>query len=407
MAIKGHKERALLRRGYQVQEALQRRPLLNENSFLRRNLILEYEDIDEGLNLYQLCDKEVKSGNQNGIYCKLVDILEDISSTSPILAKKTFKSILKIYKFFRPREVDNRVVFGKTIEAVLKNENPGNSLRLIAKFLSDPYFKEDDVKKALIKFRNQESVAQDELEEFLKKARFKEYSKYEESFSGENFKLLRGISKLSHGQIDPETGKSKSFFKLILAVYKGSIDLENFINSVADAVLKTDVKDLLYKSDLNVLKDLKVGEDVIIPAGSSIEVKKFDYEIDSYFSEYFSIYKSSDLPEEAYQEDFKNLYNQIINGIFKIVEKKGQFMINKISDNVDGIMFDKNIIILKKDIEFYWSNKGQRGCDELRLSIRFRVMNPEIMGYIYDSKTHSNQLTPQELSLNPKTKVFC
>jgi len=63
MAIKGHKERALLRRGYQVQEALQRRPLLNENSFLRRNLILEYEDIDEGLNLYQLCDKERKSGN--------------------------------------------------------------------------------------------------------------------------------------------------------------------------------------------------------------------------------------------------------------------------------------------------------------------------------------------------------
>jgi hypothetical protein len=70
-------------------------------------------------------------------------------------------------------------------------------------------------------------------------------------------------------------------------------------------------------------------------------------------------------------------------------------------------MFDKNIIILKKDIEFYWSNKGQRGCDELRLSIRFRVMNPEITGYIYDSKTHSNQLTPQEISLNPKTKVFC
>jgi hypothetical protein len=37
MAINGNKERALLRRGYHVKEALQRRINLNENSILRRN----------------------------------------------------------------------------------------------------------------------------------------------------------------------------------------------------------------------------------------------------------------------------------------------------------------------------------------------------------------------------------
>jgi len=402
MAIKGHKERALLRRGYHIQEALQRRPILNENSFLRRKLITEATE----LKLKQLCGKEINSGGE-GIYCSLSKILDDLSEISPTLEKETYQAILKIYKFFRPIEKDNRVVFSKTIEAVLKNENPGNALRLIAKFLSDSDFKEDDVKKALIKFRNKESVPQDELEEFLKKARFKEYSKYEESFAGENFELLRGTSRLSHGQINPETGKPETFFRLVLAVYEKRIELNTLINSVAEAVLNTDVEDLLYKSDLNVKKDLKVGDVVVIPAGSSIEVKKFDYGIDSYFSEYFSIYKSSSLPEIAYQEDFKSLYNQIINGVFSIVQKKGQFMINKISNNVDGIMFDKNMIILKDDIEFYWSNKGQRGCDELRLSIRFRVRNSEITTYIYDSKSHSDQLIPKEISLSPKAKVFC
>lgn len=404
MAIKGHKERALLRRGYHTQEALQRRPMLNEVSFLRRNNIKESVSENTELKLQQLCGQDTASGIQDSIYCSLAEILDNLPTN---LAEETYQAILILYKFFKPLKKDNRVIFTKTIEAVLKNENPGNALRLIAKFLTDKDFKEDDVKKALIKFRNEETVPQDQLEEFLKKARFKEYAKYEESFEGENFELLRGVSKLSHGQVNPETGKSESFFKLILAVHEGKIELNYFINSVAEAVLKTDVEDLLYKSDLNVKKDLKVGQTVIIPLGSSIEVKKFDYEMDSYFSEYFSIYKSSELPEIAYQTDFKNTYNEIIKGVFNIVKEKGQFMINKISNNVDGIMFDKNIIVLKNDLEFYWSDKGQRGCDELRLSVRFRIKNSDITAYIYDSKTHSDQLIPQEINLNPKPKVFC
>lgn len=404
MAIKGHKERALLRRGYHIQEALQRRPILNEVYFLRRNNIKESVSENTELKLHQLCGQDKVSGIQDSIYCSLAELLDNLPVN---LAEETYQAILILYKFFKPLKKDNRVIFTKTIEAVLKNENPGNALRLIAKFLIDKDFKEDDVKKTLIKFRNEESVPQDQLEEFLKKARFKEYSKYEESFEGENFELLRGVSKLSHGQVNPETGKSESFFRLILAVYEGRVDLNSFVEAVAEAVLKTDVEDLLYKSDLNVKKDLKVDQTVIIPAGSSIEVKKFDYEMDSYFSEYFSIYKKSDLPEITHQEDFKNLYTQIINGIFNIVKERGQFMINKIYNNVDGIMFDKNIIVLKNDLEFYWSNKGQRGCDEPRLSIRFRIKNSEITTYVYNSKTHSDQLIPQEISLNPKPKVFC
>lgn len=404
MAIKGHKERVLLRRGYHVQEALKRRPMLNETSFLRRSLISESIDAEKNLKLNQLCGEDISHNIKDSVYCDLAKILDELPQA---LAEETYGAIVNLYNFFKPIKKDNRVVFIKTIKSILKNENPANSLRLISKFLVDPEFDKDDVKKALVGFRNAESVPQNQLEEFLKKARFKEYSKYEESFSGNNFDLLRGISKLSHGQINPETGKSEPFFKMVKSVYDGKTKLDLFIESVSNAVLNTDIKDLLYKSDLKVKTDLMVGDQVIIPQGSSIEVKKFDYEIDSYFSEYFSIYKNSNIPEIAHEEGFKELYNTIIDGIFKNVQEKGQFMINKISDNVDGIMYDRNIIVLKRDIEFYWSNKGQRGCDERRLSIRFRIKNSNVTAYTYDSKTHSNQLVPQELDIDVKPKVFC
>lgn len=401
MAIQGHKERALLRRGYHIQEALKRRLVLNENSFLRRNILKEE---GEEIKLSQLCGQETTLGFKDSVYCRLSEILDELPTN---LAEETYKAIINLYNFFKPVKKDNRVVFKKTIQAVLKNENPANSLILISKFLSNPDFKQDEVKKALVDFRNAENVKQEQLEDFLKKARFKEYSKYEESFTGQNFDLRRGSSKLSHGQVNVETGKPETFFKMVRSVYEGNTNIELLINSISEAVLNTDVEDLLYKSDLKLKNDLMVGEDVILPKDSNIEVKKFDYETDSYFSEYFAIYKNSNLPEIAHEPLFKEIYNKIINGVFKNVSEKGQFMINKISNNVDAIMFDKNLIVLKDNIEFYWSNKGQRGCDELRLSIRFRVKDSKIKAYQYDSKTHSNQLKPIEVDLSPKPKTYC
>ena len=133
------------------------------------------------------------------------------------------------------------------------------SINLISKFLNNPDFSQDEAKKALIDFRNAESVKQNELEEFLKKARFKEYSKYDESFAGQNFDLRRGSSKLSHGQVNIETAKPETFFKMVRSVYEGNIGIDLLINSISEAVLNTDVEDLLYKSDLKLKNDLLKG----------------------------------------------------------------------------------------------------------------------------------------------------
>ena len=73
------------------------------------------------------------------------------------------------------------------------------------------------------------------LEDFLKSARHKEYSKYEESFKDDNFELRRGSSKLSHGHIDITTGKPERFFNLIMEVYEGKIDINVLIKSESDS----------------------------------------------------------------------------------------------------------------------------------------------------------------------------
>lgn len=434
MAIKGHKERALLRRGYHVQESLQRRINLNENHSLRRQVVeaMGGDDSDYYIKFSELCKKDkTKSGSQ--AYCLISELLDDLNATgNPKLADEVYQSLITINEFFKSirlvrgqgelnsvkRRRDDKQLFKKTILSIFKNENPANSFKLVANFIKDPAYDKDEVKRALLDYRSVEKgIKQSELEEFLKKARFKEYSKYENSFKGGNFDLLKGKSVLSHGYLK-QSGKPETFFNVIKMLYdlletqsfeNYEIVLNEFIRNIANGVLNTDIEDLIYKSDLQVLEDLLVDDEVILQKGSYVEVKKFDLGMDSYFSEYFAIYKNEKkLPKITKTIKFRDLYNKVVDGVFNIVKNEGQFMIKKISDNIDAVMYDKNRIVLKDDIEFYWSNKGQRDCNDKRLSIRFRIKNSNITVYQYDSKTHSNQLVPLDVTgLSVKSKTFC
>ena len=66
-----------------------------------------------------------------------------------------------------------------------------------------------------------------------------------------------------------------------------------------------------------------------------------------------------------------------MNVLYLWVKSYGNKFLNNVSKSINGIIYDENIIVPTENIEFYWSNKGQRGCDELRLSIRFRI-KPQI-----------------------------
>ena len=169
----------------------------------------------------------------------------------------------------------------------------------------------------------------------------------------------------------------------------------------------------MVKSDLKCLENLKdESGKIIIKKGDFIEVKKIDYEADSYLSEFFSIYKSSleKLPEYARKQNFRDSYNQLIDSVYKLLLKDDGGIIDSIKKSFTGIIYDENVFIHKDNIELYWSNKGRSSCDsDHRLSIRYRVKKSNknsVYGYLY-SKTNGLKKITLVIPNHKKNKVYC
>ena len=130
--------------------------------------------------------------------------------------------------------------------------------------------------------------------------------------------------------------------------------------------------------------------------------------IDSYLSEFFSIFKQSSLSSE--KPIYIKLYNQLIDKLFIWLNTtpSAQKYLNKVRSQMSGIIYEGDLIVPIEYIDLYWSNKGQRGCDEKRLSIRFRI-KPEynkISGYYFKDKSI---LEPTSLDVTTKDreKIVC
>ena len=128
------------------------------------------------------------------------------------------------------------------------------------------------------------------------------------------------------------------------------------------------------KSDLESKNNLFDEEGNLIFSGkSNFEVKKMDPFIDSYLSEFFSIFKESNL--KIHKKEYLSLYNKLIDRIYVwLTENKNAISyLEKVKSQIAGIIYENNLIVPIENIDLYWSNKGQRGCLEKRLSIRFRI----------------------------------
>lgn len=409
MGINGHKERALQRRGYHIQEALQRRNTINETAQLRRGLLEHVSDEDKKvLTMIGYLNDFCKEDKGFGTYCEMIKLLNSVSTR---ISLSINKSLFDIYTFYRDRiKTNNKTLFKKTIDVLLKNENPATSFNLIATYLTDDDYTSIDKINTLRSFIKSDGVDEEELDEFLKTVRSIGYSKYEQSFVGDDFNLDRGYVELSHGY-KKDDGKNETFHKIISNVLEGKYGkISDAINLVIDNVVKTithvNTINMIDKADLSLKNPLYVGDDVILDTGSKVEVKKMDYDADSYFSEFFAIYKN---PKYFMQYNknpyFKEIYNTIINGIYVKLNTEGQELLTKIKNNVHAIVYDNNIIVLAEDIELYWSNKGQRGCDDLRLSIRYRLNKSEVTAYVYTK--NSNQLKIKKIKSSSRNKVIC
>jgi hypothetical protein len=428
MAIQGHKERALLRRGYQVQEALNRRPKLDEYQFLRRNPILT-ETINE---LEEFCKKE---GPQSP-FCELKSKIDsiDVSEQTDLI-----NGINIIYKFFRSKN-NNKTIFRNVIDIINKLDGWGNAIRVMSSVMSDDGIKltsgeglektRQDVRDTIKKLiDSKETFDVETLEKFLTKIRQIGYNEYEKSFVGKNFEHVGGKWQLPNLDLD-----TKSFWQTIRRIYKGEIikvkdkksyrkikGVEDLINHMYDTIIKNKAEIFeTAKADLFLTRNLYFDGEVIVPKNTHIEVKKMDYAVDSYMSEFYAIYKDGKLESYLEQEgiskqEFLNIYNYIIDNLYlKLQGDEGSTIITEAENNIFGIIYDKELLIPRlnkdgqKNFEFYWSNKGQRSCEkDHRLSIRFRPTSEVIMGYLYNLETHSNKLKEVELAIDVKPTVFC
>jgi hypothetical protein len=335
---------------------------------------------------------------QGSVYCQLYQLSQNLDSS---LKDRLDKDLNDIYDFLRKDlKVDNRRKFHGLIWKILEHDNPANSINLVANYVRNTE-SVDEVIKTLNSFRKK-YVGEEGLEEFLKKAKYSEYTKYENRFVGSHFDRHPTFLRLKY-KINRD---DKHIVDLIEDILMGRNKVSNVVTNLYQSIRDNYSAAEMVKGDLICTKPvLNDNGDEIIKVGESVEVKKLDYQADSYLSEFFSIYKRKDLPEHVYTNEFLNVYNKVIDGLFVAFQLNGSDILEDIKKDFAGIMYDGDNFIKDEDITLYWSNKGRSTCKEHRLSIRYRINKPEVIGYVFDRE--SGLLTEKSLKVRSEAEVFC
>lgn len=318
------------------------------------------------------------------------------------------QSIETLYKFFNRK---NSGLLPKILELSLMDRNKTiNDLKIISGFINDADFNDDVTKKQLLKLKNLTSVP-DDLEDILRNVREKEYSKYEKSYEGDYFEVKRTALSLQY-----KCGEDldKSFLKKIQKFKSVSAEeFEKLLVNIKNCVKSSLSEKVVIKSDISSKTPLYVMDNgvktEVFKQGSNFEVKMMDVNIDSYLSEFFSIFKQTENKE--YKSSYLEIYNSVIRGLYEWVKGEGQEYLNSIKNNMEGIAYENYIIVPINYIDFYWSNVGQRGCNELRLSIRFRIkseyQNKKIDAYVFTKTSDILEKKELQVSKQEVEKIVC
>jgi len=306
----------------------------------------------------------VQSKSEKSPYCQLKNFRDGLEDQ--YLIHELERSIFILDQFFGKKNVGT---FPVIIQLALQDTNRTvNFLELVSDFIVDKEFEDDQVKKILNKQRYVTTIPND-IEGLLAYARQKEHSKYEDRFVGDYFEKNQTKLQLNYKCSDDA---KETLIDLLKKIHSGTESLNYTFFQITSCLSKSFKSGSYYiKADLITKQELKDEDgNTIFPTNSLFEVKKMDPFIDSYLSEFFSIFKQSSLSSE--KPIYIKLYNELI------------------------------------DKFLYWSNKGQRGCDEKRLSIRFRI-KPEydkINGFFFKDK---NTLESTTLTVKSKDreKIIC
>jgi hypothetical protein len=337
--------------------------ILTEEQF--KSLRESYEKVPR---IESLCLQSVNRKVENSPFCRLNDLRNRINDDH--LVSRLDESIEILDAFFTRK---NNGSFPVLVERALEDE--GRTvyfLNSVAEFIQDPSFDNDQTKRKLKKVRQTRTLPLD-YDELLKQVRYKEHQKFEKELEGDEFK--KHATSLS---LDYKCGESKNMstlLGLLKQVKEGTITKEGLLFQMKSCIARSMKNgNGFIKSDVKSIRDLYYQGKLIFPKDSVFEAKKMDPLIDSYLSEFFAIFKNK--PAIEVKPEYIDLYRDIINDVFEWIQKKGITYLEKVRDNMAAVIFEGNMVIPIEYVELYWSNKGQRGCDEPRLTIRFRI-NPQ------------------------------
>ena len=344
----------------------------------------------------------VQSKSEKSPYCQLKNFRDGLEDQ--YLIHELERSIFILDQFFGKKNVGT---FPVIIQLALQDTNRTvNFLELVSDFIVDKEFEDDQVKKILNKQRYVTTIPND-IEGLLAYARQKEHSKYEDRFVGDYFEKNQTKLQLNYKCSDDA---KETLIDLLKKIHSGTESLNYTFFQITSCLSKSFKSGSYYiKADLITKQELKDEDgNTIFPTNSLFEVKKMDPFIDSYLSEFFSIFKQSSLSSE--KPIYIKLYNELIDKLYTWLNSKpsAEEYLKKVKSKMSGIIYEGDLIVPIEYIDLYWSNKGQRGCDEKRLSIRFRI-KPEydkINGFFFKDK---NTLKSTTLTVKSKDreKIIC
>jgi Fe-Mn family superoxide dismutase len=306
-------------------------------------------------------------------------------------------------KYFRFKNVG---LFPKIVELALENEGRTvNYLRLLSDFIQDDKYDRYKTKKILNKQKNTKTIPGD-IEDLLAQARTLEHQRYEEKFVGDYFDKNATSLKLDY-KCDDDA--KDTLFTLLTKIKSEKKTIDLVYEQMIRCIQKSINSGTYYlKADIISKKDLKYDNETIFKSGTYFEVKKMDPFIDSYLSEFFSIFKETKISK--FKGEYLDMYNELIQRVYNwlITNPDANDYLNKIKSQIGGIVYEYDIIVPIEYIDLYWSNKGQRGCDEKRLSIRFKIKEGvnEIKTFKF---RNSEELSPilKKVPNTEKEKVVC
>ena len=365
----------------------------------------QYRILSEGYEktprIHSLCEQSKKRKVDNSPFCRLEDLRSNIKSGH--LLSRLDEAIEILDAFFIRK---NNGSFPSLINKALEDE--GRTVYFInsvAEFIQDPEFNNDQTKRKLIKVRKSSDLPVD-YDSLLTQVRYKEHQKFEKDLEGTEFK--KHTTSLSLSYKCGETENTSTFLDLLKKVTNKEITLSGLLFQMKGCIARSmNNGNGFIKSDVKSISDLYHESKLIFPKDSIFEAKKMDPLIDSYLSEFFAIFKNKAAIEVKGQ--YIDLYREVIKNVFNWISVKGVDYLNKVRDNMAAVIFQGNIVVPIEYVELYWSNKGQRGCDEPRLSIRFRI-NPQyksITAYKYTNGNPELEKVEMKVERQDTEKIIC